>query len=254
MSFYVQGSKIRVDFLDFQTEGCNDLVILADGMPKREDLGYPFTLDQDSPICEEGNYNDYDYYYDDYFDYYDDYVCYPYKNDYNEEKQQNIEKVKKSGNNRRISSYISQLGNHGTKSNSKKIKINKNNEKRRENKKNWKNPKNNKYTVSQNKGGKKNEAKRVLNRNQKKNQTTKKGSNWDKRKRIREKDKDGKLGKSRGKFNRKPVVKPDKKPDGKPKSDLVRVCLDPDQFIAVSHIFCSDGSLRYHLSFRPVCL
>ena len=102
-------------------------------------MGYPFTLDQDSPLCEEDNYNYYDYYYT--------YTgCYiTYKDAYNEDKQpvltqkiksqQNIGKVQELGDNRRDISKKSKLVNQGTESNSKKNKIYKKNKERRKNKK-----------------------------------------------------------------------------------------------------------------------
>jgi len=86
-----KGSKIRVDFLDFQTEPRYDRVRLIDGLHSRFDLGYPFDQDQDSPRCQE----DYYYYYD-YYDYYD------YRNEDEESKKVQRQKQKNNPNKNKL--------------------------------------------------------------------------------------------------------------------------------------------------------
>jgi len=224
-----KGSKIRIDFLDFQTERYYDRLLLADGIPKRSDLGSLFNIDPDDPICQVDYSYAYDYSYD-YYDYYD-----YYRDDDDDEnktvKKQNTRykqskrKEQESGDhNRGLVSKYSKIGNQGIKQlnlNTKKTITNKKNQKRKGNKNNQKN-KMSKGNVSQGKGNKMVEAKRVLN---KKKQT--KGSKQDKRRKIRE---------NGGKPDGKPR-KPGEKPGGKPDKENSRIPdlgrnFEPDQIIA----------------------
>ena len=284
MSFYVQGSKIRVDFLDLQTQSCCDKVLLADGIPSRFDLGSPFNIDLD--YCQEDvdyyedyyqdylNYGDYDSYYD-YFYYDDDDYDYYYDNYINKDEdgenkavlkpnsknQQNIRKVKESDDNKGglVNSINSKEGYQGTKSISKKTLTNQKIKKREGNKRNQKSKKKSESHVSKDKLRKKEEAKRVLNKKNQKNQTIKKGSKLDERRKIKENYKKtegkpskpgkrpGKPGKAVKKRTRKSVKKQGQhnKNAEIQRNHLLSKNFDPDQIIAVGHNTFSVHSIFY---------
>ena len=207
ISFF-QGSKIRVDFLDFKTEGCCDRVLLVDGIPSKSDLVhlsiYPFDIDTDNnPFCP--------------------------KTVQKQKTRNKQNKRKVSGNQKRgLVSKNAKIDNHGTKnSNPKKTETDKNNQKRREDRNNQKNQKSN---LSKGKGSKKVQTKRVSN---KQKQTVKKGSKQEKRGKIPENVRKpfGKPVGTPGKPTKKPGVQQGHRNPG---SNRI---FNPDQIIAVSHIF-----------------
>merc|ERR1711860_124305 len=112
-----KGSKIRVDFLDFQTEGCCDRVLLVDGIPTKSDLGYPYNIDPDAPYCQDDYYYYYDYDYYDYYDYYrdeDDDENKTVQKHKTRNKQSKRKEQVSSDQNRGLVSKNSKIGNQGT--------------------------------------------------------------------------------------------------------------------------------------------
>ena len=166
------------------------------------------------------------------------------------QKQQNRTKIQESDDIKGglVNANNSKVGYQGTKSISKKNLTNQKNRKRKGIKRNQKSKTKIESPVSKDKPRKKEEAKRVFNKKNRKNQTIKKGTKLDERRKIQENDKKGKLGKpgkrpgKRGKAVKGQRKRVKKQGLHKKKTEIQRNPLpsknfDPDQIIAVGHIY-----------------